>query len=245
MTFARYPFRCLAAVALVLAACGKPPPEPSPEANTAPAESASAPAAHPSGPLASVVHPDLLDPSKANEKAPDVYKAKFTTSRGDFVLEVHRDWSPNGADRFYNLVKMGFYDDTRFFRAIEGFMVQFGIGGDPAVNAKWQNANIPDDPAKQSNKKGFITFATRGPNTRTTQVFISLVDNGRLDASGFTPFGQVVQGMDIVDSLYKGYGEGAPGGHGPDQGAIQTQGNAYLDARFPKLDSIRHAEIVK
>jgi peptidyl-prolyl cis-trans isomerase A (cyclophilin A) len=198
------------------------------------------------GPLASTVHPDLLDPSKAKEKAPAVFKAKFTTTKGDFVIEVHRDWAPNGADRFYNLVKMGFFDDTRFFRAVENFMVQFGITGDPTVNAKWSNANIEDDPVKQSNTRGFVTFAQSNmPNSRSTQVFINYSDaNARLDGMRFAPFGKVVEGMDIVDSLYKGYGEGAPMGAGPDQGRIQAQGNAYLDGKFPKLDGTKHAEIV-
>jgi peptidyl-prolyl cis-trans isomerase A (cyclophilin A) len=199
-----------------------------------------------SGPLASIVHPDLLDPSKAKEKAPAVYKAKFTTTKGDFVIEVHRDWAPNGADRFYNLVKMGFFDDTRFFRAVENFMVQFGISGDPAVNAKWAAANIEDDPVKQSNTRGFVTFAqTNMPNSRSTQVFVNYTDgNARLDGMRFAPFGKVTEGMDIVDSLFKGYGEGAPGGMGPDQGRIQAQGNAYLDAKFPKLDGVKQAVIV-
>lgn len=234
---------------VALAACGKSEPEPS--ANTAPNATGAAPAAPGAaianpGSAAHVLHPDLLDPSKANAKAPDVFKAKFTTTKGDFVIEVHRDWSPNGADRFFNLVKMGYYDDTRFFRAIEGFMVQFGINGDPMVNTKWQNAGIPDDTGTQSNTKGMVTFAQRGvPGSRTTQVFINYGDNARLDASHFTPFGKVVSGMDIVDSLYKGYGEGAPMGKGPDQGSIQSQGNAYLDANFPKLDAIKHAEIAQ
>jgi peptidyl-prolyl cis-trans isomerase A (cyclophilin A) len=230
------------ALVLALAACGKTEPEPS--ATKAP--TGVAPAAAPSGQAAHVLHPDLLDPSKASAKAPDVFKAKFTTTKGDFVVEVHREWSPNGADRFYNLVKMGFYDDTRFFRAVEGFMVQFGINGDPMVNSKWQNAGIPDDTGTQSNTKGMVTFAQRGvPGSRTTQVFINYGDNSRLDASHFTPFGKVVTGMDVVDSLYKGYGEGAPMGHGPDQGSIQSQGNAYLDTNFPKLDAIKHAEIAQ
>jgi peptidyl-prolyl cis-trans isomerase A (cyclophilin A) len=163
-----------------------------------------------------------------------------------FGVEVHRDWAPNGADRFYNLVKMGFFDDTRFFRAVDGFMVQFGLSGDPSVSAKWQQANIPDDPVAQSNKPGFITFAqTAMPNSRATQVFINTVDNARLDGMRFAPFGQVVSGLDVVKSLYTGYGEGAPSGAGPDQGRIQAQGNAYLDKGFPKLDSIKHAEIAK
>jgi peptidyl-prolyl cis-trans isomerase A (cyclophilin A) len=234
----------------VLVSCSKSEPEPggvtggatptpsaATAANLAPASSA---------PLAHVTHPDLLDPAKASAKAPDVFKAKFTTTKGDFVVEVHRDWSPNGADRFYDLVQMGFYDDTRFFRVVDGFMVQWGISGDPQVSTHWQNAGVTDDPVKGSNTRGMVTFAMSGaPNSRTTQVFINLVDNARLDPMRFAPFGKVLSGMEVVDQLYKGYGEGAPGGAGPDQGRIQGQGNAYLDAKFPKLDGVKHAEIVK
>jgi len=188
-----------------------------------------------------------LDPAKATEKAPETFKARFSTSKGVFTIEVHREWSPNGADRFYNLVKMGFFNDTRFFRAIEGFMVQFGIHGSPEVSAKWRSADIKDDPVKQSNKRGFVTFAKTGmPNSRSTQIFINYADsNARLDAMGFSPFGQVVEGMDVVDSLYKGYGEGAPGGRGPDQQRLQSEGNAYLDRDFAQLDRVKVAEIVK
>jgi peptidyl-prolyl cis-trans isomerase A (cyclophilin A) len=229
----------LAAVALT--ACSKTQPEPlsgSSAESTSMAASAAAASPRSSAPLASVLHPELLDPSKATAKAPDPFKVKLTTTKGDFVIEVHRDWSPNGADRFYNLVKMGFYDDTRFFRAVDGFMVQFGINGDPAVAAKWQEQGIPDDPVKQSNKRAFVTFAQRGtPNTRSTQVFINYGDNSRLDNS-FAPFGQVVQGMEVVDSFYKGYGES------PNQAFIQTKGNAYLDTAFPNLDGTKHAVIV-
>jgi len=242
----------LALAPLVSTACAKNEPEPTPTAANTTAAATVVPTAPPppaatsSGPLASTLHPLLLDPSNAKDTAPAVFKAKFTTSKGDFVLEVHRDWAPNGADRFYNLVKLGFYDDTRFFRVVDGFMVQFGISGDPAVNAKWQESGIPDEPGKQSNKKGFITYAQRNtPSSRTTQVFINLVDNARLDGMHFVPFGQVVQGMDVVDSLYKGYGEGAPMGAGPDQVRIQSLGNAYLDVKFPKLDGIKRAEILK
>jgi peptidyl-prolyl cis-trans isomerase A (cyclophilin A) len=246
-------------VALGIASCTKSEPEPistsaaaatSPPATAAPPASAApapvAAAAPASSSLASKLHPALLDPSKATEKAPAVFKANFTTSKGDFVIEVHRDWAPNGADRFYNLVKLGFYDDTRFFRAISGFMVQFGISGDPAVASKWQEANVQDDPVTKSNKRGFVTFAQKNtPNTRSTQVFINFGDNVNLDGMRFAPFGQVVQGMDVVDSVFKGYGEGAPMGGGPEQGRIQSQGNAYLDSMFPKLDAIKHAEIAK
>jgi peptidyl-prolyl cis-trans isomerase A (cyclophilin A) len=188
---------------------------------------------------------NLSDPAALNAKAPDVYQAKFDTSKGPFVIEVHRDWAPRGADRFYNLVKNGFYDNARFFRVIEGFMVQFGINGDPSVAGAWRDADIKDDPVKQSNERGTITFATAGPNTRTTQVFINFGDNAGLDGQGFSPFGKVVSGMEVVDSLYGGYGEGAPNGNGPDQGRIQSQGNAYLEQGFPKLDFIKTATIAE
>jgi peptidyl-prolyl cis-trans isomerase A (cyclophilin A) len=225
------------------AASVTPPTPPTPPvvptvAPPAPAPSASA------ADLASAVHPSLLSPALLKDKAPAVFKAQFTTNRGSFVMEVHRDWAPNGADRIYNLVKAGFYDDTRFFRAIDGFMVQFGISGDPAVNTKWHDANLQDDPVKQSNKRAFVTFAMAGPNTRTTQIFINYKDNANLDGMGFSSFGQVVKGMDVVDSLYKGYGEGAPRGAGPDQGRLQQEGNAYLDTSFPKLDRVIRATIV-
>lgn len=188
---------------------------------------------------------NLGDPSSLNKKAPAVYKAKFDTSKGTFVIEVHRDWSPNGADRFYNLVKSGFYNDVRFFRVLDGFMVQFGISGNPDVSGVWRNARIADDNVNESNQRGYVSFATGGPNTRTTQVFINFGNNYNLDGQGFSPFGQVVSGMKVVDSLYSGYGEGAPSGQGPDQGRLQAQGNAYLIADFPKLDYIKKATIEK
>lgn len=186
---------------------------------------------------------NLGDPSSLNEKAPAVYKAKFDTSKGAFVIEVHRDWAPNGADRFYNLVKSGFYNDVRFFRVINGFMVQFGISGNPDLSTVWRAARIPDDTVNESNQRGYVSFATGGPNTRTTQVFINLGNNTGLDGQGFSPFGQIVSGMKVVDALYNGYGEGAPSGRGPDQGRLQAQGNAYLNADFPKLDYIKKATI--
>ena len=188
---------------------------------------------------------NLSDPASLTEQAPPVYKAKFDTSKGSFVVEVHRDWAPNGADRFYNLVKNGYFNDARFFRVIEGFMVQFGINGDPKISAVWREANIKDDPVKQSNERGMITFATAGPDTRTTQVFINFGDNAGLDGQGFAPFGKVISGMDVVDSLFAGYGEGSPSGRGPNQGIVQSLGNAYLDKAFPKLDYINKATIVK
>ena len=185
----------------------------------------------------------LLNPAALKEQAPATYKARFDTSKGVFVLDVKRDNAPNGADRFYNLVKNGFFDDTRFFRVISGFMVQFGISGDPKISAPWREARINDDPVKQSNKRGFISFATRGPNTRTTQVFINFGDNARLDGLGFSPFGQVTTGMNVVDQLYSQYGEGAPNGRGPDQGRIQAEGNAYLTKDFANLDFVKKATI--
>jgi peptidyl-prolyl cis-trans isomerase A (cyclophilin A) len=185
----------------------------------------------------------LMNPAGLTEQAPPVYKAKFDTSKGTFEIEVHRDWAPAGADRFYNLVKNGFFDNTRFFRVVSGFMVQFGLNGDPNVSAQWRQARIRDDQVKQSNTRGMVTFATAGPNTRTTQVFINFGDNNRLDGMGFAPFGRISSGMNVVDALYSGYGEGAPGGNGPEQGRIQQEGNAYLTKDFAKLDYIKKATI--
>jgi peptidyl-prolyl cis-trans isomerase A (cyclophilin A) len=187
----------------------------------------------------------LRNPAGLTEQAPATFNANFDTSKGLFVITVHRDWAPNGADRFYNLVKNGFYDDVRFFRVIDGFMAQFGIHGNPAVATAWRGAQIKDDPVKQSNKRGFVVFATAGPNTRTTQLFINFGDNTGLDKQGFAPFGEVSKGMDIVDKIYNGYGEGAPRGRGPDQGRVQAEGNAYLAKDFPKLDYVKTATIAK
>lgn len=184
------------------------------------------------------------DSEEMKKQAPDVFKAKFETSKGDFVIQVVRDWAPKGADRFYNLVRGGYYDDCRFFRVIAGFMAQIGINGDPNVNAAWQNALIEDDPVKESNTRGRVTFAMGGPNTRTTQIFINYKDNSRLDGMKFSPFGEVVEGMEVVDRLYSGYGEGAPRGGGPSQGAIQARGNKYLESRFDKLDYVKKARIL-
>jgi peptidyl-prolyl cis-trans isomerase A (cyclophilin A) len=188
---------------------------------------------------------NLSNPSALRETAPATYKARFETNKGTFVVDVTRDWAPNGADRFYNLVKNGFFDGVRFFRVLDGFMAQFGINGDPKVSAQWREARIPDDPVKQSNRRGFITYAMAGPNTRTSQVFINYGDNSALDRQGFAPFGQVSSGMNVVDSLYKGYGEGAPRGQGPEQGRIQMEGNAYLTKSFPQLDYVKKATITK
>jgi peptidyl-prolyl cis-trans isomerase A (cyclophilin A) len=186
----------------------------------------------------SAAAPSLMNPASLRAKAPDMYRAKFTTTKGDFVVEVDRSWSPRGADRFYNLVANGFFTDASFFRVVSDFIVQFGIPAKPSIAAVWQRANIADDPVKQSNRKGTLVFATAGPGTRTTQMFINLNNNAGLDQQGFSPIGKVVEGMDIVLSLYKGYGES------PDQQKVQTQGKAYLDAKYPKLDSIKSATIV-
>lgn len=193
--------------------------------------------------LAPAYSQNLGNPAALREQAPAVFRVKFDTSKGPFVLEVHRDWAPNGADRFYNLVKNGFYDNNRFFRVIDGFMVQFGINGDPKISTVWREARIKDDPVRISNRRGYMTFAMAGPNTRTTQVFISYGDNSNLDSQGFSPFGSVISGMKVVDTLFNGYGEGAPQGHGPEQGLIQTQGNAYLAQKFSNLDFITKATI--
>jgi peptidyl-prolyl cis-trans isomerase A (cyclophilin A) len=206
-----------------------------------------APAAAPAAPAAPAAASNpLLSPEAATAQAPSVFKVLMTTTQGDMTLEIHRDWAPNGADRFYNLVKIGFFDGDEFFRVLDGFMAQVGIHGDPAVAARWQNADIPDDPRNPavSNQRGMITFATAGPNTRTTQFFFNFKDNSFLDTQGFTPIGKVVDGDAVLDKLYRGYGEGAPQGSGPDQGRIQAEGNAYLKAQFPNLDAIKTARLL-
>ena len=188
---------------------------------------------------------DLTDPSKLTEKAPETFKAQFDTTKGKFIVEVTRALSPNGADRFYNLVRSGYFKDIAFFRVIPGFMAQFGIHGDPKVATAWRTATIPDDPVKSSNVRGAITFAKTGaPNSRSTQFFINFGDNKNLDGMGFAPFGKVTEGMDIVDKINGEYGEGAPRGRGPEQGRIQSQGNVYLKKDFPNLDYIKSVTIV-
>ena len=182
----------------------------------------------------------LMNPAQLNETAPDKFQVKFDTSKGEFIVEVTRAWAPNGADRFYNLVKNGFYDNCKFFRNIEGFMVQFGINGNPKISAAMMKARIKDDPVKQSNTRGYITFAMAGPDTRTTQLFINYGDNSSLDKQGFSPFGKVTKGMSVVESLYNQYG-GKPSDA---QAQIQAEGNAFLEKNFPKLDFIKTATIV-
>jgi peptidyl-prolyl cis-trans isomerase A (cyclophilin A) len=198
-----------------------------------------------SAPACSREASDDAPAASAPVTAPDSFEVTFVTSEGDVVVRVHRDWAPRGADRLYALVKAGFYDDTRFFRVIDGFMAQFGASGDPAVAAQWEDSLIPDDSVRQSNLRGRLTFASAGPNTRTTQLFINTADNPRLDGMGFAPVGEVVSGMEAVDSLYSGYGEGAPMGRGPDQSRIASEGNAYLDRVFPELDRIRQARVTR
>lgn len=210
-------------------------------ASAAPASKAAASAA----PVAAVPVPAaLLEPAKLTEKAPDKYAVKLTTTKGDIIIDVDRSWAPNGADRWYNLVKNGYYSDIAFFRVINGFMAQVGISGAPKLNAVWRMARIKDDPVKQSNTRGMVTFATAGPNTRTTQFFINFGNNSRLDGMGFAPFGKV-RDMKTVDALHSGYGEGAPRGQGPSQGRMQQEGNPYLKKDFPKLDYIKSAEIMQ
>lgn len=190
--------------------------------------------------LAAVPAPDAL-----KEKAPETFYAKFETTKGAFVVQVNRAWAPNGADRFYNLVKSGFYDGQRFYRVVKGFVVQWGIPGDPALASDWAGARIADDKASEKNATGTITFAKSGPNSRTTQVFINLADNQKqLDKSGFAPFGVIVDGMDVVKKLHGGYGDMvSQGGRGVDVAKLYQQGNAYLDRDFPKLDKIVKASV--
>jgi len=188
--------------------------------------------------------PGFTDPARLTGKAPETFKVQFDTTKGKFTIEVTRSLSPNGADRFYNLVRSGYFKDVAFFRVVPGFMCQFGIHGDPAISAKWRAANIADDPVKGSNTRGTITFATAGPNTRTTQLFINFRDNTGLDGQGFSPFGKVTEGMDVVDKINSEYGDGAPYGNGPAQGRIQMEGNTYLKKDFPNLDYIKSATIL-
>ncbi len=212
----------------------------------APAETARAPAPSPTPEEVPVSNPTLLDPTspELTRTAPDEYTVRFTTSEGVFDVRIHREWAPNGADRLYNLVRNGFFDGVRFFRVLDGFMAQFGINGDPRVSAKWRTATMPDDSVKQSNTRGRLTYATAGPNSRTTQLFINYGDNSGLDPQGFAPLGEVVEGMEVVERLYSGYGEGFPQGPGPRQDLIQMRGNEYLDAEFPELDHIERAEVI-
>ena len=205
-------------------------------AQTSPAPKKAAPTAPKKA--APAAGPDLLKPGTLRAKAPDVYKVKFTTTKGDVIIQVNRVWAPIGSDRFYNLVRAGFYKDAAFFRIVPRFVAQFGIPARPDVAAAWDHAYLVDDRVTQSNKRGTLTFATAGPNTRTTQIFINYSDNASLDGQGFAPFGTVIEGMDLVDKFFAGYGES------PDQGRITAQGKAYLDKSFPNLDRIISAVVM-
>jgi peptidyl-prolyl cis-trans isomerase A (cyclophilin A) len=220
---------------VTLAACEKAPP-PAKSAATAPA----APAEVVTPPSPALLNPD---PAKVDAVGPDSFTVHLVTTKGPFDVKVRRSWSPKGADRLYYLVSNGFYDGVRFYRVIDGFMAQFGAAGDTAVARVWRDRRITDDPVKHHNTRGTLTFATAGPNTRTTQLFINYRDNSALDAQGFSPLGEVTSGMGVVDSLYGGYGEGAPNGRGPDQGQIGAEGNAYLMREFPQLDHIVTARV--
>jgi peptidyl-prolyl cis-trans isomerase A (cyclophilin A) len=206
-------------------------------AQTPPAPKKAAPAAPKKA--APAAAPDLLNPGTLKARAPEVYKVKFTTTKGDVIIQVTRTWAPIGADRFYNLVMGGFFKDAAFFRTIPNFMTQFGLPARPDVAKAWEHANLIDDRVTQSNKRGMVTFAkTSLPNSRSTQIFINYSDNARLDTDGFAPFGQVIEGMDVVDKFFSGYGES------PDQGRITMQGKAYLDKSFPNLDRIVTAVVM-
>lgn len=187
----------------------------------------------------------LLYPGRLDETAPDRFQVRFETSAGDFVVEVNRAWAPRGADRFYNLVKNGYYDDNRIYRVVDDFMVQWGIHGEPLVDYQWRDEFLLDDPVVRSNERGTMTFAKAGPNSRTTEVFVNYKNNPGLDDQRFAPFGRVVDGMEVVDSFHAGYGDGPPRGGGPYAAQAQAQGNAYLDAEFPELDRIVRATVVE
>lgn len=236
----------LAMLSLFLIGCGEEPAEAPPEETAAapaseePAAEEAAPPEVAEGESAAAPAPTrraLMDPAALNEQAPEKFAVRFDTSRGVFRVEVTRTWAPRGADRFYNLVKNGFYDDCRFFRVVPGFVVQFGMNGDPAVQGMWMEQRIDDDPVTRSNRVGTVTFATSGANSRTTQLFINLGANQGLDGQGFAPFGEVAEGMDVVQSIYSGYGQT------PEQSMIAAQGNAYLNRQFPNLDYIRTAKV--
>lgn len=196
--------------------------------------------------LLAKLDPAVVDPSKATLVAPDTFKVKFETTQGNFVIAVTKAWAPIGADRFYNLVKHGYYDDVAFFRTVPNFMTQFGMHGVPAVQAAWMTATIKDDPVVEKNLRGKVTFAkSNAPNSRTTQVFINFKNNTMLDGMGFAPFGEIVDGMEIVDALYSGYGDAPPKGWGPSQAKIVSEGNSYLKAKFKELDFIITARVIE
>ena len=226
-----------------------PPAQPSPtKVDTPKSSAAGAPSADKTKTKPSVVEKKtpLEDPTSAVEKAPAEYTVRLHTTKGQLDIEVTKALAPKGADRFYNLVKIGYYTDVAFFRVIPGFMAQVGISGKPTLNRIWREARISDDPVRGSNTRGTVTFATSGPNSRTTQFFINFKNNARLDGMGFAPFGKLrAASLAVLDGLHGGYGEGAPRGRGPHQRRIQQEGNTYLKASFPQLDYIKSAEILK
>jgi peptidyl-prolyl cis-trans isomerase A (cyclophilin A) len=235
-------FIAIALLAFV-AACEKAPPPPPAKAADTPAAApaaADAPEGVPSPPTAAILHPDA---ARVAAIGPDSFMIHVVTSRGKFDMIVRREWSPKGSDRLYYLASNYYFDGIRFFRVMNGFMAQFGMSGDTTVGRVWRDMRISDEPVTQSNTRGRLTFATSGPNSRTTQMFINFGNNAQLDASGFTPVGEVTSGMNVVDSLYNEYGNGAPDGRGPDQGLIGAKGNAYLTHDFPKLDYIVTARV--
>lgn len=227
-----------------LLAQAPPPPKAAAKSTpktAAPAAKTGAPASKTGAPASkTAARPNpLLNPAALRAVAPPVFRVKFTTTKGDFVVEVTREWAPIGADRFYNLVRNRYFNDNAFFRIVPNFIVQFGMSPNPAVSTAWENANLKDEPVKHGNKKGTITFAqTPNPNTRSTQFFINLKDNDFLDSQNFSAFGTVTEGMEVASNLFSGYGEQ------PDQNRIRTEGKAYLDRSFPKLDLIKSTTII-
>lgn len=199
----------------------------------------------PDGRSADAETPLFHTPRAAQATAPDTFFARFETTKGDFVVRTVREWAPLGADRFYTLVSSGYYDDVRFYRVVEDFMVEWGLHGDARVTTLWRRYGIADDTVRQSNLKGRLSFAAHGPNTRTVQVFANLRDNPALDDQGFAPFGEVVEGMEVVESFYSAYGDGPPRGDGPYQARALARGNSYLDVDFPELDKLIRASIVE
>jgi len=226
----------LTCISLALGGCPK-------QTTEAPSEPVKAPAPEEKAANAPTAADAPTAANAADQKAPDKFAVRLETTKGDIVIDVTREWAPRGADRFHELVQAGYLTDVAFFRVIKGFMAQVGISGNPALNTEWREKKIPDDPPKQSNTVGMVSFATSGPNSRTTQFFINFGDNSRLDGMGFSPFGKV-RDMAPVNALYAEYGEGAPRGRGPSQGLIQSRGNEYLKREFPNLDYIKKATIL-
>jgi peptidyl-prolyl cis-trans isomerase A (cyclophilin A) len=222
-------------------------PSPSSQSSQTPAPAAKPPVHHATA-AHTGVDPALFHPATLHAKAPDVFQVKFTTTKGDFVIEATRAWAPNGVDRFYNLVKHGYFNGVSFYRVVPGFIVQFGLSPDPKITAAWNAASIKDDPVKEHNAPGYVTYAMGGPNTRSNQLFINFADNSsQLDGMGFAPIGQVTSGMDVVKNFYSAYGElSDPGlnGTGPSQERAMEAGKAYLDKNYPLLDSIKSTEII-